>query len=236
MHERFSDRARHAMALANQEANRLRHEYLAPAHIMLGLIAEGNCVATEALRVLRVDLDRVRTQVAEELGEGSSGGGVGLRAQSDATKQVIALAVEEARKLGHRYVGTEHLVLALLAYEQGIPSQVLRKEGVDADQLRERILAMLRSSTDPNHDLAHSRHGDFEWVHQQELAKAFHSPKFWHTLILAVDSANRLGAGEIQAEHLLLAILRDETCRASSLLHEHGVTADVIRAKLMSRT
>jgi len=223
------------MALANQEANRLKHEYLAPAHIMLGVIAEGHCVATEALRVLNVDLDRVREQVAKELGEGSSGGGVGLRAQSDATKQVISLAVDEARKLGHRYIGTEHLVLALVAQEKSIPSQVLRAEGVNADSLRERVLGMLRSSVDLNHDLAHSRHGDFEWVHQQELAKAFHSPKFWHTLILAVDSANRLGAGEIQAEHLLLAILRDEGCKAATLLREHGVTADVVRSKLTGR-
>lgn len=232
MHERFSDRARHAMALANQEANRLKHEYLAPAHIMLGLIAEGNCVATEALRVFNVDLDRVRTQVAAELGEGSSGGGVGLRAQSDATKEIIALAVDEARKLGHRYVGTEHLVLALLAQEKSIPAQVLHKEGVAADHLRERILGMLRSSVDPNHDLAHSRHGEFEWIHQQELAKAFHSPRFWHTLILAVDSANRLGAGEVESQHLLLAILRDEDCKAAQLLKAKGITADVVRAQL----
>lgn len=233
MQERFSDRARHAMALANQEAGRLRHDYLAPAHIMLGLIAEGNCVATEALRVLDVDLGRIREAVAGRLGEGIEGGGVGLRAQTDATRAVIALAVEEARKLGHRYVGTEHLVLALLAYEEGIPSQVLRAEGVDADKLREKILAMLRTSSDPSHDLAHSRHGEFEWIHKQELAKAFRSPKFWHTLILAVDSANRLGAGEIESEHLLLAILRDEGCRAAQLLRDQGVTADLIRSRLV---
>jgi ATP-dependent Clp protease ATP-binding subunit ClpA len=202
---------------------------------MLGLIAEGNCVATAVLRVLDVDLDRVRRQVAEQLGEGTSGGGVGLRAQTDATKAVIALAVDEARKLGHKYVGTEHLVLALLAYEQGIPSKVLRQEGVNADRLRERVLAMLRTSADPSHDLAHSRHGDFEWVHQQELAKAFHSPKFWHTLILAVDSANRLGAGEVLPEHLLLAILRDEDSKAAQFLKEQGVTADLIRGKLVAR-
>jgi len=232
MQERFSDRARHAMALANQEAGRLKHDYLAPAHIMLGLIAEGNCVATEVLRVLDVDLNRVRSKVAEQLGEGTSGGGVGLRAQTDATKAVIALAVDEARKIGHRYIGTEHLVLALLAYEQGIPSKVLRGEGVDAAKLRERILGMLRSSVDPSHDLAHSRHGDFEWVHQQELAKAFRSPKFWHTLIMAVDSANRLGAGEIEPVHLLLAMLRDEQSQVAHLLSAQGVTADLIRSKL----
>lgn len=232
MRERFSDRARHAMALANLEAGRLKHGYLAPAHIMLGLIAEGHCVATEALRVLRVDLDAVRRQVAEQMGEGEDAGGVGRRAQTEDTKEVIAKAVEEARKLGHRYVGTEHLVLALLAQEDGIPSKVLREQGVVADQLRERVLAMLRSGMDPNHDLAHSRHGDFEWVHQQELAKAFHSPTFWHTLILAVDSANRLGDGKIEPQHLLLALLRDEGSNVSKLLRDKGVTLDWVRERV----
>jgi ATP-dependent Clp protease ATP-binding subunit ClpA len=232
MHERFSDRARHAMALANQEAGKLRHGYLAPAHIMLGLIAEGHCVATEALRVLDVNLDKVREQVAEQLGQGDSAGGVGLRAQTDATKAIISAAVEEARKLGHRYVGTEHLVLALLQAEESIPAKVLRAEGVEAGKLREQVLAMLRSSVDAHHDLAHSRHGEFQWLHQQELAKAFRSPKFWHTLVLAVDTANRLGAGEIEPEHLLMAILRDETSSAANLLKDQGVTADWLRAQL----
>lgn len=220
------------MALANQEAGRLKHDYLAPAHIMLGVIAEGHCVATEALQVLDVDLGKVRAQVAEQLGEGTSGGGVGLRAQTEGTKTVIAAAVAEARNLGHRYVGTEHLVLSLLKYEEGIPSKVLRAAGVNADKLREQILGMLKSSVSADHDLAHSRHGEFEWLHQQELAKAFRSPKFWHTLVLAVDSANRLGAGEIEAEHLLLAILRDEGSQAAKLLNEKGVTPDLLRSKL----
>jgi ATP-dependent Clp protease ATP-binding subunit ClpA len=91
---------------------------------------------------------------------------------------------------------------------------------------------MLRSSVDDDHDLAHSRHGEFEWVHQQELAKAFHSPKFWHTMILAVDSANRLGAGEVEPHHLLLALLRDQATGVAKLLEEKGVTADWVRKKL----
>jgi ATP-dependent Clp protease ATP-binding subunit ClpA len=236
MRERFSDRARHAMALANLEAGRLKHDFLAPAHIMLGLIAEGNCVATEALRVLDVDLDRVRERVAVQLEEGTGTVGVGRRAQTEGTKAVIALAVAEARRLGHRYVGTEHLVLALLAYEDDIPSRVLREQGAEIGQLREKVLAMLRSSVDSSHDLAHSRHGDFEWMHQQELAKAFRSPQFWHTLILAVDSANRLGAGEVEPLHLLLALLRSEGSEAARLLNEKGVTIDWVRDRLAGRT
>lgn len=235
MHERFSDRARHAMALANQEAGRLHHDYIAPAHIMLGLIAEGECVATEALRVLDVNLDEVRQKVKSQLNEGNSGPVVGRRAQTEGTKKVISGAITEARKFGHRYVGTEHLILALLGFEDGIPSKVLRQQGVSLDALREKVLGMLRSSVDSTHDLAHSRHGEFEWLHQQELAKAFQSPKFWHTLVLAVDSANRLGAGQVEPEHLLLGLLRDDT-PLSKILSEKGVTADWARDKMSKKT
>src|SRR5438552_4165347 len=112
MHERFSDRARHAMALANLEAGTLGHNFLAPGHIMLGLIAEGECVATEALRLLDVNLDRVREKVASQMEKPSGSATFGTRAQTSQTKEVIATAISEARGFGHRYVGTEHLVLA----------------------------------------------------------------------------------------------------------------------------
>ncbi len=232
MNERFSDRARHAMALANLEASKLNHNYLAPGHVMLGLIAEGECVATEALRLLNVDLERVRAKVAAQMERGTGGNAIGVRAHTKETKEATLLAIKEARTFGHRYVGTEHLILALLQLPDGIPAKVLREEGVQLDRLREKVLGMLRSDVEPGHDLAHSRHGDFEWVHQQELAKAFRSPKFWHTMILAVDTANRLGAGEIEPRHLLLALLRDESTGLAKLLAGKGVTEDWVREQL----
>lgn len=232
MHERFSDRARHAMALANLEAGKLNHADLRPAHLMLGLIAEGECVATEALRVLDVDLSKVRAEVSARLEQGDGTSVLGRRAHTEELRTVIHLAIQEARKFHHRYVGTEHLILGLLAHGESVPAQVLRDQGVDLDKLREKTLALLRSSTDASHDLAHSRHGDFEWVHQQELAKAFRSPTFWHTLILAVDSANRLGAGEIEPPHLLLALMRNPDGGLAELLAEKGVTADWLRERL----
>ena len=232
MHERFSDRARHAMALANLEAGKLNHSDLRPAHLMLGLIAEGECVATEALRVLDVDLDKVRAEVSARMEKGEADGSLGRRAHTEELRAVINLAIQEARKFNHRYVGTEHLILGLLAHGKSIPAQVLHDQGLDPDQLREKTLSLLRSSTDPSHDLSHSRHGDFEWLHQQELAKAFRSPAFWHTLILAVDSANRLGAGEIEPAHLLLALLRDPASGLAELLAEKGVTVDWLRERL----
>ncbi len=235
MHERFSDRARHAMALANLEATKLNHYYLAPAHLMLGLIAEGACVATDALRILNVDLDEVREEVRRELEcRGRGDATFGRRAQTKEMKEVIAVAIAEARKFGHRYVGTEHMVLALLQVADGIPAQVLTRRGVNVETLREKTLALLRANTDADQDLAHLRHGDFEWAHQQELAKAFRSAEFWHTMILAVDSANRLGAGEIEPYHLLLGLLRDESNGIAEMLAEKGVTVDWLRERIAS--
>jgi len=235
VHERFSDRARHAMALANREAGRLNHTDLRPAHLMLGLIAEGNCVATEALRVLDVDLDKVREEVSARIAKGAGEGPVGRRAHTEELRAVVSLAIKEARSLNHRYVGTEHLILGLLAHGQSIPAEVLRDQGLNLDLLREKTLALLRSQIDPYHDLAHSRHGDFEWAHQQELAKAFRSPTFWHTLILAVDSANRMGAGDVEPCHLLMALLRDPEDGLAGLLAEKGVTLDWLRDALADR-
>lgn len=232
MHERFSDRARHAMALANLEATRLKHDYLRPAHLMLGLIAEGECVATEALRLLDVDIDRVRDEVREQLNEGDAEGSMGRRAHTKELKEVMRIAVEETRKLHHRYIGTEHLILGLLAHVDSIPSRALRSQGLDLDTLREKALGMLRSAVDDAHDVSRSQFGDFEWVHQQELAKAFRSDTFWHTMILAVDSANRMGSGEIRPLHLLLALLRDGENDVSRLLADKGVTADWVRERL----
>ncbi len=237
MHERFSDRARHAMALANREAAELKHEHLGPEHILLGIIAEGECVGTAALKVFDVNLDAVRAEVVREISGGSGGSAhvVGRRAYSAATRGVIENAIAEARKLGHRYIGTEHLVLGLLRQEDAIASKLLRRQGVQPAVLREKVLALLRGSVEPTHDLAHLRHGEFEWAHQQELAKAFRSTAFWHTLILAVDSANRYGDGEVGPIHLLLALLRDDNA-ASRLLASKGVSVDWVREHVANGT
>jgi len=233
MHERFSDRARHAMALANLEATRFNHNFLAPAHLMLGLIAEGECVATTALETLDVNLETIRDRVRSALAERGSGDtSVGLRAQTKEMKQVVAAAIEEARRFGHRYVGTEHLILGLLQVPEGIPYRILRDEGVDLEVLREKTLGLLREPGDDAQSGTPARRGDFEWVHQQELAKAFRSPTFWHTLILAVDSANRLGAGEVEPRHLLLALLRDKSNGVEEILAEKGVTTEWLHERL----
>lgn len=234
MHERFSDRARHSMALANLEAGKLKHSELRPAHLLLGLIAEGHCVATEALRLLNVDLDKVRDLVSSRLEKGSGDGGFTRRAHTDELRAVIKLAIEEARKSNHRYVGTEHLILGLLAHGESVPARVLHEQGVDLEALRQKTLALLQTSVDPAHDLAHSRHGHLEWIHQQELAKAFRSTALWQMLILAVDAANRTGSGEIEGTHLLMALISAPGNGVKELLAEKGVTEEWVRDRLAS--
>lgn len=231
MHERFSDRARHALALANREAIDLGHDHLGPEHLLLGLLAERQSVGTSVLKMLDIDLDKMRAKVAEAVTKGETTG-VGRRPNNPATKKVIDYAIAEARTLGHRYVGTEHLLLGLAKENGNVASAVLHEQGISVDKLREEVLNVLRAEVDELHDVARLKHGDFEWVHQQELAKAFRSTAFWHTMIMAVDSATRLGNGEVQPEHLLLALLRNPEGSVTRLLEQKGVTAQWVREEL----
>jgi ATP-dependent Clp protease ATP-binding subunit ClpA len=234
MHEQFSDRARHAMALATREANRLQHDYIGPEHILLGIVAQGESVAATVLRYMGVDLKTLRVELDRQIEAGHAAPEIGRRPYNPDTKAVIEKAISEARKMGHKYVGTEHLLLGLLHLDNAIAARILLAHGLSLDRLREEVLATLQSTTGPQQDVSSRTFGEFEWMHQQELAKAFRSPAFWHVLIMAVDSANRLGRGEIEAEHLLLAMLRDPKNSVAMLLAEKGVTADWVRQRLTS--
>ncbi|MCZ6815940.1 MAG: hypothetical protein O7F76_04475 [Planctomycetota bacterium] len=232
MHERFSERARRAMALANQEAVRLHHDYLAPVHILLGIISMGSSVAALVLRNLDIDLETLRADVDRLIEPGDKELHQTKMAQRSDTRQAIQFAIDEARKLGHKYVGTEHLLLGCLREGSNIPARMLSERGVHVERLREEILNLLRSSTDEDHSARAAGRASDEWLHQQELAKAFRSPGFWHRLVLAVDSANRLGDGEIRDEHLLLALLREPDSFVAQMLIEKGVTLDWVRDRV----
>jgi len=220
------------MALANQEAIRLHHDYLSPVHLMLGILSIGSSVAAVVLRNLDVDLETLRTEIAKTIEPGNRQVNQTKMAQREDTREVVAFAIEEARKLGHKYVGTEHLLLGLLREGHNQAALILANRKVKIENIREEILTLLRSSKDEDHAGPAMGHDPLEWVHQQELAKAFRSPSFWHRLIMAVDSANRLGHGEISDEHLLLAILREPSGFVAQMLAEKGVTADWVRERL----
>jgi ATP-dependent Clp protease ATP-binding subunit ClpC len=143
MFERFTDRARKVMALANQEAQRFNHEYIGTEHVLLGLVKEGSGVGANVLKNLDVDLRKVRLEVEKLVKSGPEMVTMGKLPQTPRAKKVIEYAIEEARNLNHNYVGTEHLLLGLLREQDGVAAQVLMNLGLKLDEVREEVLNLL---------------------------------------------------------------------------------------------
>src|SRR3989454_2652616 len=143
MYERFTDRARKVMQLANQEAQRFNHEYIGTEHILLGLVKEGSGVAANVLKNLDVDLRKIRLEVEKIVQSGPDMVTMGKLPQTPRAKKVIEYAIEEARQLNHNYVGTEHLLLGLLREQEGVAAQVLMNLGLKLDEVREEVLNLL---------------------------------------------------------------------------------------------
>ncbi len=149
MFERFTDRARKVMALANQEAQRFNHEYIGTEHILLGLVKEGSGVGANVLKNLDVDLRTVRLEVEKLVKSGPDMVTMGKLPQTPRAKKVIEYAIEEARNLNHNYVGTEHLLLGLLREHEGVAAQVLMNLGLKLEEVREEVLNLLGAGVDP---------------------------------------------------------------------------------------
>ncbi len=143
MFERFTDRARKVMALANQEAQRFNHEYIGTEHILLGLVKEGSGVGANVLKNLDVDLRKVRLEVEKLVKSGPDMVTMGKLPQTPRAKKVIEYAIEEARALNHNYVGTEHILLGLLRESEGIAAQVLMNLGLKLEDVRQEVLNLL---------------------------------------------------------------------------------------------
>jgi ATP-dependent Clp protease ATP-binding subunit ClpC len=145
MYERFTDRARKVMQLANQEAQRFNHEYIGTEHILLGLVKEGSGVAANVLKNLDIDLRKIRLEVEKivQTGPGSEMVTMGKLPQTPRAKKVIEYSIEEARNLNHNYVGTEHLLLGLLREQEGVAAQVLMNLGLKLEDVREEVLNLL---------------------------------------------------------------------------------------------
>jgi ATP-dependent Clp protease ATP-binding subunit ClpC len=143
MYERFTDRARKVMQLANQEAQRFNHEYVGTEHVLLGLVKEGSGVAANVLKNLDVDLRKIRVEVEKIVQSGPDMVTMGKLPQTPRAKKVIEYAIEEARNLNHNYVGTEHLLLGLLREQEGVAAQVLMNLGLKLEEVREEVLNLL---------------------------------------------------------------------------------------------
>jgi ATP-dependent Clp protease ATP-binding subunit ClpC len=149
MYERFTDRARKVMQLANQEAQRFNHEYIGTEHVLLGLIKEGSGVAANVLKNLDADLRRIRLEVEKLVQSGPPTAVPGKLPQTPRVKKVIEFAMEEARNLGHNYVGTEHILLGLLREQEGVAAQVLMNLGLKLEEVREEVLNLLGAEDEP---------------------------------------------------------------------------------------
>ena len=142
MFERFTDRARRVVVLAQEEARLLNHSYIGTEHILLGLIHEGEGVAAKALESLGISLEAVRNQVEEMIGQGGSSPS-GHIPFTPRAKKVLELSLREALQLGHNYIGTEHILLGLIREGEGVAAQVLVKLGADLSRVRQQVIQLL---------------------------------------------------------------------------------------------
>ncbi|TCN40287.1 ATP-dependent Clp protease ATP-binding subunit ClpC [Kribbella orskensis] len=142
MFERFTDRARRVVVLAQEEARMLSHNYIGTEHILLGLIHEGEGVAAKALESLGISLEAVRSQVEEIIGQGQQAPS-GHIPFTPRAKKVLELSLREALQLGHNYIGTEHILLGLIREGEGVAAQVLVKLGADLNKVRQQVIQLL---------------------------------------------------------------------------------------------
>ncbi|MEQ8719492.1 MAG: ATP-dependent Clp protease ATP-binding subunit [Acidimicrobiales bacterium] len=148
MFERFTDRARRVVVLAQEEARLLNHNYIGTEHILLGLIHEGEGVAAKALESLGISLEAVRNQVEEIIGQGGSSPS-GHIPFTPRAKKVLELSLREALQLGHNYIGTEHILLGLIREGEGVAAQVLVKLGADLSRVRQQVIQLLSGYSGP---------------------------------------------------------------------------------------
>ena len=142
MFERFTDRARRVVVLAQEEARMLNHNYIGTEHILLGLIHEGEGVAAKSLESLGISLEAVRSQVEEIIGQGQQAPS-GHIPFTPRAKKVLELSLREALQLGHNYIGTEHILLGLIREGDGVAAQVLVKLGADLNRVRQQVIQLL---------------------------------------------------------------------------------------------
>ena len=144
MFERFTDRSRRVVVLAQEEARMLSHNYIGTEHILLGLIHEGEGVAAKALESLNISLEAVRAQVEEIIGQGQQAPS-GHIPFTPRAKKVLELSLREALQLGHNYIGTEHILLGVIREGGGVATQIMTALGADLPRAREVVLALVRT-------------------------------------------------------------------------------------------
>ncbi|MGH2490556.1 MAG: Clp protease N-terminal domain-containing protein, partial [Candidatus Limnocylindria bacterium] len=217
---RFNDRAKRVLAFAQDEAMRLKHNYIGTEHLLVGLLRDEENVATRVLESLGVDLSKARTAVEFIIGVGAEPRALSDITLSPRTKKVIELAIDEARLLGQGQVGPEHILLGLVREGQGIASGVIESLGVTLSKVRQQLLAALgQKDTDRtgSADPFIFDQGPFDLL--DDTAK--------RVLLHAEQEARQMRHNWVGTEHVLIALTSYGMAR---LLHQLGVTLDLARA------
>jgi ATP-dependent Clp protease ATP-binding subunit ClpA len=235
--EKFTERARKALSLAQEEAQRLNHNYIAPIHILLGLAREGDGVAAHVLANLDVTYTAARSAVEQVLGRGQRIvlGEIGL---TPAAKRVIEGAVIEARRLGHHYIGTEHLLLGLLRSDDETLADVWRTLNVTPDAMRVQTEQMLSQApqvpespeptSQPPAAPQVARRAQDAATHGEHLARFDERAR--KVLSLAQEEAQRFNHNYIGTEHLLLGLVREGDGTGARVLQSLGVELNKVRS------
>jgi ATP-dependent Clp protease ATP-binding subunit ClpA len=235
--DKFTERARRTLSLAQEEARRFNHNYIGTEHLLLGLIRDDQSVAAHILDTFGVQLQQVRSAVEFIIGRGDriTLGELGLTPRA---KMVIELAVDEARRLDHHYIGTEHLLLGLIREGEGIAAGVLQRLGIDLERVRAAVLQGLREEPDdfaevginqeamraaPGLDvLAGHLFGQYRLSHYTADAR--------HVLVHTQDEARQLHHTRIGTGHLLLGLASVEQGIAAQALVKLGAQPAAIRS------
>ncbi|OLC53403.1 MAG: hypothetical protein AUH85_14265 [Chloroflexi bacterium 13_1_40CM_4_68_4] len=226
--DRFDDRAKRVLALAQDEAIRFNHYYIGTEHLLLGFVREGDGVAARALDSLGVDLSKLRTAVEFTIGRGESKTSPSQITLSPRTKKVIELAIDEARKLGTSYVGTEHLLLGVIREGEGIGSGILESLGISLQRLRREVMTTLGR---PEPKTPSRQAGTVASAAPSSGAGPFDrfNDRAKRVLALSQDEAVRFNHNYIGTEHLLLGLVREGDGAAARALRESGVDLERCR-------
>lgn len=224
MFERFTDRARKVMALANQEAQRFNHEYIGTEHILLGLVKEGSGVGANVLKNLDVDIKKLRLEIEKLVKSGPDMVTMGKLPQTPRAKKVIEFAIEEARALNHNYVGTEHILLGLLRETEGIAAQVLMNLGLKLENVRQEVLNLLGAGVDTTYQSMGMKMPPAGQAAQKQKSKTPALDSFGRDLTeLAVQDELDPVIGRSNEIERLIQILCRRTKNNPVLLGEAGV-------------
>jgi ATP-dependent Clp protease ATP-binding subunit ClpA len=225
--DRFTERARKVLSLAQEEAQRFQHNYIGTEHLLLGLVREGEGVAARVLANLGIELSRVRGAVEFIIGRGDRIvlGEIGLTPRA---KKVIELAVDEAHRMNHHYIGTEHLLLGLVREGSGIAAGVLESLGINLEKVRTETIHTLSqvgaAAATPKSAPDASLHWRFPRSENYTLTE-----QAGNVLSYAREEARRLQHDAVRPEHMLLGLVHEADGLAARVLSEMGV--DLVKTR-----